>query len=165
MSLPYPQTPASRRSLWREAASDWLESSSVRLAAVLSLGTGIWLVVASFDAAPEGARGGAGASGLTWVAAVFRASAVYLACFAAAWLVRRRPAATLPVVVGLLALVALGWALGLGELDWRWMREHLRRSLGWVRWDFEHFGEFLRGYVPTMAAATLGLFLGYRYRM
>jgi uncharacterized membrane protein (Fun14 family) len=50
------------------------------------------------------------------------------------------------------------------DLDWNSVESHLSDSFGWLRGQAEALKVFITGYVPSAAAAGVGLFMGARWR-
>lgn len=95
---------------------------------------------------------------------MFRFGLSYIAGFFLGYGLRRF--VKLTVLLSLAAVVAVflmskaGWI----DLDWNSIETHLSDSFGWLTGQAEALKVFVTGYVPSAAAAGVGLVLGARWR-
>jgi len=96
--------------------------------------------------------------------ALFRFGLSYIAGFALGYGLRRFIKLTLILsVVAFLAIFFMrkaGWI----DLDWSSVESHLSDSFGWLKGQAEALKVFVTGYVPSAAAAGVGLIFGARWR-
>jgi len=96
--------------------------------------------------------------------ALFRFGLSYMAGFFLGYGLRRFLKVT--IVLSLIAAGAVflmrkaGWI----ELDWSSLETHLTDSFAWLRGQVEALKVFITGYVPSAAAAGVGIVLGARWR-
>jgi uncharacterized membrane protein (Fun14 family) len=96
--------------------------------------------------------------------AMFRFGLSYIAGFFLGYGLRRY--VTMTLVVAAVAAGAIFWLRKAGwiDLDWSSIESHLNNSFAWLKGQAEALKVFITGYVPSAAAAGVGLFLGARWR-
>jgi uncharacterized membrane protein (Fun14 family) len=96
--------------------------------------------------------------------ALFRFGLSYIAGFFLGYGLRRFIKVTVVVSVfvggGILLLQQLGWI----DLDWPSIESHFSDSFAWLKGQADALKVFVTGYVPSAAAAGVGVFLGARWR-
>jgi uncharacterized membrane protein (Fun14 family) len=145
-------------------------------AGLMLLGLVLWIAIpekAPPPATPAGQSSLAEASGEAVASSVysvqgspalFRFGLSYIAGFFLGYGLRRFLKLTL--ILGTLAFVVVffmrkaGWI----ELDWTSVESHLSGSFAWLKGQAEALKVFVTGYVPSAAAAGVGLFFGARWR-
>ena len=96
--------------------------------------------------------------------ALFRFGLSYIAGFFLGYGLRRF--VKLTIILSLVAFAAIffmrkaGWI----DLDWSSVESHLSDSFAWLKGQAEALKVFLTGYVPSAAAAGVGIFFGARWR-
>jgi uncharacterized membrane protein (Fun14 family) len=158
---------------WRppwQAKSLWLA------AGITLLGLVLWVATPGANPPPPTAEGGtplAQASGEAVASSVhsaqgtpalFRFGLSYVAGFFLGYGIKRFLTLTLLVSAGLAGLAILLQQTGWLDLDWAAIEQQARASLGWLTGQAEALRSFLSGYVPSAAAAGVGIFMGMRWR-
>ncbi len=160
----------------REGNPPWQAKTLWVAAGLTLLGLVLWVAVPqetpppapmSGQATLAEASGGAVASSVYSAQgspALFRFGLSYIAGFFLGYGLRRFVKVTL--ILSALAFGAIffmrkaGWI----ELDWSSVESHLSDSFAWLKGQAEALKVFVTGYVPSAAAAGVGLFLGARWR-
>jgi uncharacterized membrane protein (Fun14 family) len=96
--------------------------------------------------------------------ALFRFGLSYIAGFFLGYGLRRFIKVTVIVSVLAVGAVFLLRELGWIELDWSSIESHFSDSFAWVKGQANALKVFVTGYVPSAAAAGVGVFLGMRWR-
>jgi uncharacterized membrane protein (Fun14 family) len=164
----------SRRPFW--------QLTSLRLAAAMTLVGALLWVRALYSGAvpvassvkpstqaraleePSTARGGARPSAGARAPALFRLGVSYLGGFFLGWLCRKSLKLAMLAGGAAVALLALARHTGLIDLDWAGVQAHVSQSLAWTKGEIGAVRHFLTGYLPSSAAAVVGLFMGARHR-
>ncbi len=94
--------------------------------------------------------------------AFFRFGVSYIAGFFFGWICRKS------LRIGLIAAGAAAVAItvakhaGLIDLDWPSLQAHVSQSLAWLHGELGAAKTFLTGYLPSVAAGCVGIFMGAR---
>lgn len=96
--------------------------------------------------------------------ALFRFGLSYIAGFFLGYGLRRFVKVTLILSVLAVGSLFLMRKAGWIELDWSGIEGHFSESFGWLKGQAEALKVFATGYVPSAAAAVVGLVLGSRWR-
>lgn len=94
--------------------------------------------------------------------ATFRFGSSYVGGFFLGWMFRRFLKLTLIVSGAAIVLIELARKWGWFELDWAAVEGHVRHSLAWLQGEAGAFKQFITGYLPSVGAAGVGAFLGFR---
>jgi uncharacterized membrane protein (Fun14 family) len=163
-----PSVTAARRPIWNA----W----SLRIAAGMVLvGLLLWVRTPSANHPPDSAS--AGGAGLAASAAakdgsgaaveskspvLFRLGASYIAGFFFGWACRKSLRLAMLVAGAALAVIATAKCTGMLDLNWSSLQSNISQSLAWLRGGLGAARHFLTGYLPSTAAACLGIFMGAR---
>lgn len=96
--------------------------------------------------------------------ALFRFGISYIAGFFLGYGLRRFVKLTILLSLAAVAAVFLMRKAGWIDLDWSSVESHLSDSFAWLKGQAEAVKVFATGYVPSAAAAGVGLFMGARWR-
>ncbi len=160
----------------RESGNPPWQAKTLWVAAGLTLlGLVLWVAIPKSSAPPSSSNGQstiAQASGeavatrvhsLQGSPALFRFGLSYIAGFFLGYGLRRFLKVTMVVSVLVVGAVIVVQKLGWMHLDWGSIQSHLEESFAWLRGQAESLKVLIMGYVPSAAAAGVGLLLGARW--
>ena len=159
-----------------EERPPWLAKSVWLAAGVALLGLVLWVATPANTPPPtppeEGAplaqaSGDAVASSVHSVQgtpAMFRFGVSYMAGFFLGYGLKRFLKVTLLVSAAIAALLFVLQHTGTLQLDWTAVQAQAKESFGWLTGQAEALKSFLAGYIPSAAAACVGVFMGMRWR-
>jgi uncharacterized membrane protein (Fun14 family) len=160
----------------RSGKPPWQAKTLWVAAGLTLLGLVLWVAVPKSDA-PASAGGGqatlaqtsgdavaTGVHSLQGSPALFRFGLSYIAGFFLGYGLRRFLKVTLIVSVLAVGAILLLQQVGWMQLDWGGIQSHLSDSFAWLRGQAEALKVLILGYVPSAAAAGVGLVFGARWR-
>jgi len=119
--------------------------------------------VDSLSGAPEGAPRDAESGADRKQNALFRLGFSFAAAFAAAYAMRKFFNFTLASIGMFLAMLFGLQFAGVIEVKWvAFQGDEYDGMVGWVKSQFDSFNAFIKGALPSSAAAATGLFAGWR---
>ncbi len=95
--------------------------------------------------------------------ALFRFGASYITGFFFGWACRKSIKVGMLAAGAVLVAITVAKQTGLIELDWAALQAHVSQSLAWLHGELGAVKHFLMGYIPSTAAACVGIFMGARH--
>ena len=159
----------------RQGNPPWRAKTLWVAAGLALLGLVMWVAIPGKEPPPTPpsgqttlaeASGGAVASSVYRVQgspSLFRFGLSYIAGFFLGYGLRRFVKLTVILSLAAVAAVFVMRKAGWIDLDWNGIESHLSDSFAWLRGQAEALKVFVTGYVPSAAAAGVGLFMGARW--
>ncbi len=93
---------------------------------------------------------------------LFRLGISYIGGFFLGWFCRKSFKTAMLLAGAAVVIIVVANHMGLMNLDWAALQEHVGQSLAWLKGEFGAIKQFVTGYLPSGAAGLVGLFMGLR---